>query len=55
MRTNLVKGIELKDGNVRVVIDIPPDHQFARSIKEEILEKIEPLWDVKKVEVEFIE
>jgi nitrogen fixation NifU-like protein len=55
VRTNLVKGIELRDGTVRVVIDLPPNHQFAPAIKEEILEKIEPLWDVKKVEVEFTE
>jgi nitrogen fixation NifU-like protein len=46
---------EIKDGTVRVVIDLPPDHQFASAIKEEITEKIEPLWDVKEVVVEFTE
>jgi nitrogen fixation NifU-like protein len=46
---------EIKDGTVRVVIDLPPDHQFASAIKEEITEKIEPLWDVKEVAVEFTE
>lgn len=54
VRTNLVKDISLKDGIVRVVIDLPADHQFASAIKEEIVEKIEPLWDVNKVEVEFV-
>jgi len=55
VRTNLVAAIEVKNGTVRVVIDIPPDHQFAPAIKEEIMEKIEPLWDVKEVAVEFSE
>jgi nitrogen fixation NifU-like protein len=53
VRTNLVKEIEMRDGTVRVVIDLPADHQFASAIKEEILEKVEPLWDVKKAVVEF--
>jgi len=53
VRTNLVKEIEVKDGTVRVVMDLPPDHQFAPAIREEIMEKVEPLWDVDKVEIEF--
>ncbi|MFB0526306.1 MAG: iron-sulfur cluster assembly scaffold protein [bacterium] len=55
VRTNLVKDIEIKDGTVRVVIDLPGNHQFASAIKEEIVEKIEHLWDVKKLVVEFTE
>ncbi len=55
VRTNLVKDIELKDGSVRVVIDLPAKHQFAPAIKEEVMEKIEPLWDVKEVLIEFTE
>jgi nitrogen fixation NifU-like protein len=38
---------------VRVAIDLPADHQFANNIREEIVEKIEPLWDVEGVTVEF--
>ena len=53
VRTNLVRDIKVADGKVRVVVDLPPDHQFASAIKEEIMEKIEPLWDVKEVAVEF--
>jgi nitrogen fixation NifU-like protein len=53
VRTNLVKDIEIADGHVRVVIDLPADHQFANNIREEIVEKIEPLWDVEEVVVEF--
>jgi len=55
VRTNLVRDIEVKDGSVWVVIDLPPTHQFASAIKEEVVEKIEPLWDVKEVVVEFTE
>jgi nitrogen fixation NifU-like protein len=55
VRTNLVKDIELKDGHVRVVIDLPENHQFAAAIKEEITEKVEPLWDVKDVVIAFKE
>ena len=40
---------------MRVVIDLPADHQFAANIHEEIMEKIEPLWDVEQVVVEFTE
>jgi len=55
VRTNLVRDIEVNDGAVRVVVDLPADNQFASAIKDEIVQKIEPLWDVKKVAVEFTE
>ena len=55
VRTNLVQDIKVKDGTVRVLVDLPRDHQFANNIKDEILEKIETLWDVKEVVVEFTE
>lgn len=55
VRTNLVKDIQKSDGTVRIAIDLPPNHQFAAAIKEEIDEKIEPLWDVKEVIVDFTE
>jgi len=54
IRTELVKGIDVQDGVVKVKVDLPEDHQFANSIKEEIDEKIGTLWDVEKVIVEFI-
>ena len=53
VRTNLVKDIQKNNGTVRVAIDLPKNHQFAAAIKEEIDEKIEPLWDVKEVIVDF--
>lgn len=51
--TNLVKEVEVKDGVIRIVVDLPEDHQFAASIKEEAKERLENLWDVKEVIIEF--
>jgi len=51
--TNLVKEIEVKEGVIRVVVDLPENHQFAATIKEEAKERLENLWDVKKVIIEF--
>jgi NifU-like protein involved in Fe-S cluster formation len=53
VRTNLVKDVEIAEGTVRVEMDLPADHQFANNIREEIVEKIEPLWDVEQVVVGF--
>jgi nitrogen fixation NifU-like protein len=53
VRTKMVSCVEVKDGKVKICVDLPPDHQFANNIREEISEKIEPLWDVDEVEVEF--
>ncbi len=53
VRTNLIKDISLEDGVVRITADLPADHQFAAVIKADIAEKIETLWDVKEVIVEF--
>jgi NifU-like protein involved in Fe-S cluster formation/metal-sulfur cluster biosynthetic enzyme len=54
VRTNLIKDIKVEKGTIQVTVDLPSDHQFASAIKEDIIEKIEPLWDVKKVMVKFI-
>jgi len=51
----LLRSYPPLDGNVRVVVDLPLYHQFASAIKDEIMEKIELLWDVKEVTVEFVE
>ncbi|MHB0876757.1 MAG: iron-sulfur cluster assembly scaffold protein [Anaerolineae bacterium] len=53
VRTKLVTDIQVQDGTVRVVVALPADHQFANNIRSEIVEKIEPLWDVRQVDVEF--
>ena len=53
VKTELVEGITVKNGKVEVTISLPEDHQFAGSIKEEVIEKIAPLWDVDEVVVSF--
>jgi len=55
VRTKMVRDISIENGVVRVVVNLSTDHQFANNIREEIIEKIEPLWDVKQVIVEFSE
>ncbi|MCX6000074.1 MAG: iron-sulfur cluster assembly scaffold protein, partial [Chloroflexi bacterium] len=41
VRTSLVTDIQVKDGAVRVVVNLPANHQFAPAIREEIREKLE--------------
>jgi NifU-like protein involved in Fe-S cluster formation len=55
VRTKLVKDIQVSDGTARIVVDLPSDHQFAATIREDIQEKIGHLWDVKTVRIEFTE
>lgn len=53
VKTSIVKDIEIKDGIIRVMMVIPREHQFANNIEEEVKERLEHLWDIKKVEVVF--
>lgn len=55
VRTELITKVEVKDGTVTVTVDLPENHQFAAAIKEDVKDKIEPLWDVKEVIVKFEE
>lgn len=50
---NFVKKINLEDGMITVYFNLDSDHQFAPSIREEIIERLEPLWDIKEVKVIF--
>jgi len=53
VRSGLIKTIHIKDGVLTVILDLPKDHQFAKNIEEEILERLEHLWDVTGVKVIF--
>lgn len=55
VKTKLVKNIAVQAGVVTVTVQMPPEHQFANNIRSEIIERIEPLWDVKSVQVVFKE
>ena len=51
--TNLVNEITVSNGEIYIKINLPEDHQFATSIKEEAKERLENLWDIKKVTLAF--
>jgi len=53
VKTDIVENIDLTDGKVSIKINLPADHQFANNIKEEIKEKLDPLWDIKNIKVKF--
>jgi nitrogen fixation NifU-like protein len=53
VRTDLVKAVAVEQGKVTVIIDLASNHQFANNIRNEVIERIEPLWDVKEVEIIF--
>ena len=53
VKTKLVQEVKVNDGIVMVYVELPQAHQFANNIKNEISERIEPLWDVKEVQIVF--
>jgi len=53
VKTDIVENIDLTDGKVSIKINLPADHQFANNIKEEIKEKLDPLWDIKNIKIKF--
>ncbi|MBN1895317.1 iron-sulfur cluster assembly scaffold protein [bacterium] len=53
VKTGLVKEVRVGQGDVTVWVDLPEDHQFANNLRSEIIERIEPLWDVQRVTVTF--
>jgi NifU-like protein involved in Fe-S cluster formation len=55
VRTKMIEEIEVEEGKVRVVVDLPERHQFAPSIEADIREKLEPRWDIDEVIVEFMD
>jgi nitrogen fixation NifU-like protein len=50
---DFIKEWGIKDGAVKVRVNLDSTHQFANNIREEIKERLEPLWDVKAVKVIF--
>lgn len=53
VRTNIVKDVKVVNGITSVTIALEKEHQFSKSIEEGVRERLEHLWDVKKVEVLF--
>jgi len=53
LKVNLVKNFQIKDGLIKVYVSLDSTHQFARNLREEIKERLEPLWDIEAVKVIF--
>jgi NifU-like protein involved in Fe-S cluster formation len=53
VRTNLIDSVKVGEGIIEVTVDLSEEHQFANNIREEIMEKLESLWDIEKVVVKF--
>ncbi|MGB9824680.1 MAG: iron-sulfur cluster assembly scaffold protein [Candidatus Hydrothermia bacterium] len=53
IRAKTVTEIEVQNGKVIIYLNMSEDQEFAKHLKEEIIERISPLWDVKEVEVRF--
>jgi len=53
LKVNLVSNLQIKDGIIRVYVSLDSTHQFAGNLREEIKERLEPLWDVKAVKIIF--
>ncbi len=55
VRTDLINDINVKDGVISLKVDLVEDHQFANAIKEDIMEKLEHLWDIDEIKIKFVE
>lgn len=53
IRAKTVRDIRVEEGKVTIILNIKEDQEFANHLKNEIIERISPLWDVKEVEVTF--
>ncbi len=53
VRTKIVTEVRIEAGDITVFVELPEDHQFAANLRNEIQERIEPLWDVRSVKVVF--
>jgi NifU-like protein involved in Fe-S cluster formation/metal-sulfur cluster biosynthetic enzyme len=55
VRTGIIRDISVNEGVINLTVDLPQNHQFAATIKEDIEEKLKNLWDIKEVNVKFSE
>ncbi len=54
VRMQLLQDFDVTDGVIKIDLDLSRDHKFAAHIEEEIHEKLDHLWDIKEVKVNFI-
>ncbi|MGM0404650.1 MAG: iron-sulfur cluster assembly scaffold protein [Thermoplasmatota archaeon] len=55
VKTDLIGDIEVEEGIISLKVDLAKDHQFANAIKEDIMEKLEHLWDIDEIKIKFTE
>lgn len=55
VKTDLIGDIKVENGVISLKVDLAEDHQFANAIKEDIKEKLEHLWDIDEIKIEFTE
>jgi len=53
IKSKNIKNVKVENGIISIELEIPENSQFAGNIKEEILERLEYLWDIKEVKVVF--
>ncbi|MFW5855919.1 MAG: iron-sulfur cluster assembly scaffold protein [Bacillota bacterium] len=53
VKTNLINEVSLEENKIIVKVDLAEDHQFAATVKEDILEKLEHRPDIDKVIIKF--
>ena len=53
VKSKIIKKLKVENGIISIGLEIPEDSQFAGNIKEEILERLEYLGDIKEVKVVF--
>jgi nitrogen fixation NifU-like protein len=54
VRMQLLQNFDVADGVITIDLDLTSDHKFAVHIAEEIHEKLDHLWDVKEVKINFV-
>lgn len=54
VRMQLLLNFDVKDGVITIDLDLTRDHKFAAHITEEIHEKLDHLWDIKEVKINFV-
>ncbi|NLI98872.1 DUF59 domain-containing protein [bacterium] len=54
VRMQLLRDFDVKDGVITIDLDLTREHKFASHIAEEIHEKLDHLWDIKEVVINFV-
>ncbi len=53
--SKILSNIAFENGKLTIHLNLKDTSQFANAIKEEIIEKFQYRWDVKSIEVKFLE